>query len=254
MAFFATILVFIREVVTIPIFKTTTIQLSLEMATDNQQSNAELSTDRAVVDLLRRRGSSTINDLMEYGGVTATAIRQRLNRLMEQGLVERHAESVGRGRPTHLYSLTKAGVQSGGNNYSDLVEVLWSEIRAIRDPDIRQGLLKRIVTRMAKVYAEQLSGEDVEQKMNTLVSLMQERDIPFELETSGEGQLPVLTALACPYPDLAEQDRGICSMEKMLFSEILGETVHLSGCRLDGENCCTFEASPTSPAAGPPTA
>ncbi len=70
---------------------------------------------------------------------------------------------------------------------------------------------------------------------------MSGQDLPFEIDESEE--LPVLTALACPYPDLAEQDRGVCAMEKMLLSNVLGEGLKLSSCRLDGANCCTFEAS-----------
>jgi predicted ArsR family transcriptional regulator len=54
----------------------------------------------------------------------------------------------------------------------------------------------------------------------------------------------VLTALACPYPELAEQDRGICAVEKLVFSELLGEKVRLTECRLDGaSNCCRFETN-----------
>ena len=40
--------------------------------------------------------------------------------------------------------------------------------------------------------------------------------------------LPVLSALACPYPELAKADRGVCTMEKLMLSEILGENVRLS--------------------------
>jgi predicted ArsR family transcriptional regulator len=54
----------------------------------------------------------------------------------------------------------------------------------------------------------------------------------------------VLTALACPYPDLAEQDRGICAVEKMMFTEMLGTPVRLTECRLDGAStCCRFQTS-----------
>lgn len=205
----------------------------------------ESLTDRSVVDFLRREGASSISDLVGFAGVTATAIRQRLNRLMKQGLVVRKAEAAGRGRPTHRYSLTAAGVQLGGTNYEDLVGVLWSEIRAVDDPDVRHGLLKRIVVRMTETYKNQISGAKLRERMESLVGLMQERDVPFEVIDSQDG-LPILTALACPYPDLAEVDRSVCSMEKMLFSEILGERVRLSGCRLDGDSCCTFEASASS--------
>jgi predicted ArsR family transcriptional regulator len=65
--------------------------------------------------------------------------------------------------------------------------------------------------------------------------------VPFAVDTSGE--LPVLSALACPYPELAKLDRGVCTMEKLMLSEMLGENVLLSDCRLDGASCCTFTPS-----------
>ena len=74
--------------------------------------------------------------------------------------------------------------------------------------------------------------------MQSVSALMAERNVPFTVTQNGA--LPVLTANACPYPELAEQDRGICSVEKMLFSELIGENVRLSDCRLDGASCCHF--------------
>ena len=213
------------------------------MTSTNATPEIDVITDRTVVDFLRRQGASTINELVAFAGVTATAIRQRLNRLMEQGLVAREAEVAGRGRPTHKYSLTPAGARVGGDNYEDLATVLWAEIRAIEDPDVRHGLLRRIVDRLASRYRERLTGDNLHERMSSLVALMAEQDVMFEVTEAEDGQLPVLTARSCPYPDIAEQDRGICSMEKMLISEILGESVRLGDCRLDGENCCTFEST-----------
>ena len=200
----------------------------------------ELS-DRTIVDYLRRRSVATIGDLVEFTGVTATAVRQRLTRLMEKGFVARESTAAGRGRPMHRYSLTPAGLRSGGTNYDNLAQVLWEEIREVRDPEVRQGLLKRVAERLADVYRDQIHGETLRERMTELVQLMSGQDLPFEIDESEE--LPVLTALACPYPDLAEQDRGVCAMEKMLLSNVLGEGLKLSSCRLDGANCCTFEAS-----------
>jgi predicted ArsR family transcriptional regulator len=200
----------------------------------------ELS-DRTIVDYLRRRSVATIGDLVEFTGVTATAVRQRLTRLMEKGFIARESTAAGRGRPMHRYSLTPAGLRSGGTNYDKLAQVLWEEIREVRDPEVRQGLLKRVAERLADVYRDQIHGETLRERMAELAKLMSGQDLPFEIDESEE--LPVLTALACPYPDLAEQDRGVCAMEKMLLSNVLGEGLKLSSCRLDGANCCTFEAS-----------
>lgn len=198
-----------------------------------------LPIDSAVADLLREHGEMTISQLANQLEVTATAVRQRLGRLMEANLVQRQAVSKGRGRPSHRYSLTEHGRREAGGNFADLAVALWEEIRAIPDSDIRRGLLQRIAGRMAESYG--IEGKTAEDKMRAVADLFGERRVPVTVELQDE--LPVLTAKCCPYPALAEQDRGICAMEKMMFSEMVGEKLHLSECRLDGGTCCTFELS-----------
>jgi len=174
-------------------------------------------------------------------GVTATAVRQRLQRLMDDGLIRRQAENKGRGRPNHRYSLTEKGERSAGTNFADMADVLWDEIKSLNDPEIRRGLLKRIAGRLAARYRNEVSGETLGDRMTALADVMGQRDIPFRVEQTGG--LPVLSALACPYPELAMRDRSVCTMEKMMLSEVLGENVRLSECRLDGATCCTFTPS-----------
>ena len=207
----------------------------------SQGMSQELFTsDIALLDLLRRQESMTVADLAKALEVTATAVRQRLNRLMAQGYIDRITDRAGRGRPSHRYRLTSRGRRKTGSNFADLAVVLWQEVRAIEDPEVRRGLLARLARRMAEQYADRLPGHTIEEKMESLVELFAERRVPMSVSTEEEG-LPVLTAEACPYPDLAEQDRSICAMERMLFSQMLGADLHLTKCRLDEGNCCTFE-------------
>ena len=86
-----------------------------------------------VIQLLLEQGSCSIAQLERYLNVTATAVRQRLNRLMDNGLVDRESESDGRGRPKFKYCLTALGRQAGGNNLSDFAGALWVEIQKISD-------------------------------------------------------------------------------------------------------------------------
>lgn len=199
-----------------------------------------LSTDRAILDLLRQREALTVSDMADAIGVTATAIRQRLTRLLAKGMIERHATKEGRGRPSHHYALTEKGRRQSGSNFADLAIALWEEVKAIKDPGIRKGLLQRISSRLASAYGAQLAGKARDERMELVVELFRDRKVPFEINRDNP-LLPVLTALACPYPDLAEKDHSVCSMERMMFSEMLGEEVRLSSCRLNGEKCCSFE-------------
>ncbi len=198
-----------------------------------------------------RQGPKSVAELAVAMDVTATAIRQRLNRLMGSGLVERSIQrqaSAGRGRPTHAYTLTEKAQRLAGDNYADLAAVLWEEVRSIKDDEIRRGLLQRLSKALVKRYQSQIRGETTEERMQELRQLFAERRIPLTVETpkatsgSSTKELPILRVDDCPYPDLAEQDRGICAMEKMIFAELVDDDLRLTQCRLDGHSCCEFSA------------
>jgi predicted ArsR family transcriptional regulator len=201
--------------------------------------SAAETSDVALLDLLRKNGPLSVAQLMAAMEVTATAVRQRLTRLLSQGDIEREAQRISRGRPMHRYQLTEKGRRRAGANFADLAIALWQEIREIKDPEVRRGLLQRIGGRLATLYASRIRGSTLEEKLESLAAVFRERQIPFDVERQND--LPLLQARACPYPELAEQDRSVCSMERMMFSELVGENLRLSNCRLDGHNCCTFE-------------
>jgi predicted ArsR family transcriptional regulator len=201
-----------------------------------------------MLDLMRRNAELGIGQLASGLGITATAVRQRLNRLMRHGLVERFSarqEEDGhglRGRPSHRYRLTETGRRQAGDNFGDLAVALWKEIRAIKDPEVRRGLLERLAATLADSYEPQVAGESAEDRMHSVSRLLSERGVPFSVDKVAG--LPVLVAEVCPYPGLPEHDRSLCAMERMLFSKLVAQDVRLTGCRLDGANCCTFEMSP----------
>jgi len=121
--------------------------------------------------------------------------------------------------------------------------VLWREIRSVREPAVRQGLITRIGAAMAGMYRDEVSGSTPRQRLESTAKILQERRISCGVEPASDGSgggLAVLTSYACPYPDLAEQDRGICAAERVMLQDLVGSAVHLSACRLDGASCCRF--------------
>jgi predicted ArsR family transcriptional regulator len=208
---------------------------------NHQETQDARSSDAAVVELLRKRQSLEIGELAEALGVTATAVRQRLERLTKAGFVERSTVSRPRGRPAQAYRLTESGRKLGGNNFRDLALVLWREIRGVRDPSVRSGLLKRIGGALAGAYRDQVSGKTTADRLQSIARLLQERNICCSVDSSaGDSGLPVLTSHACPYPDLAEEDRGVCAAERLMLQDLLESDVRLAECRLDGGATCRF--------------
>ena len=218
------------------------------------------SSDITILDVLRRANESTVAELADELKVTATAVRQRLQRLMLQGLVVRTDRRQSRGRPTHGYRLTPSGRRKAGENFADLATALWDEVRAIDDEAIRHRLIEGIAKRLARMYSRQIHGDSPEERMASIAALFGQRQIPVAVQGSDEApcedendgssgevgrSLPVLSVLACPYPDLSNGDDSICVMERTLLSELVGQPLELGECTLAGGNCCRFAVADT---------
>lgn len=272
-------------------------------------STTSETSDSQLLGLLRRLGPLSVTEVAAETQVTATAVRQRLSRLMGQGLVLRDVSRSGRGRPSHRYSLTEKARRQAGSNFSDLAVVLWEEIRAVQDPQIRRGLLQRLAASLARLYSKEIQGATTPERLESLRELFARRGIALQATAAGRvtnklvpnstdankrdasgapdcahlpstppGKTPdpvdtdgsfqpdladgetaypqmsvgananaVLRVMDCPYPELAEQDRGICAVEKMLFAELLEAPTRLTQCRLEGHSCCQFETRPLIP-------
>lgn len=227
----------------------------------NQHLADDLRTvDRELLEALRvleaaggegvGKDSVGIGQLTERLGVTATAVRQRIDRLLEMGLIEREKLVHGRGRPTYQYRLTVAGHRRSGANPTDIADAMWREILAIPDPDTRKQLIAGVAARLGRQYAAQMqsvaASASFEQRMHQLSQLLTSRHMSVEVSNSGD--LPVLDVCTCPYPSLTDssEQRAMCHLEEQMFSEALGQEVHLSSCCLDGDTHCQFTTASNS--------
>lgn len=208
------------------------------------------TVDRELLEAIRLRASDQegigIGPMTQQLGVTATAVRQRIDRLMEMGLIEREKIVHGRGRPTYQYRLTLSGHRRSGANPTDIAEAMWQEILAIPDGETRDSILAGVATRLGRLYAAQMpgNGDDVSftERMQHLSQLMAARHVSVEVPSPGD--LPVLDIGTCPYPSLSDtsDQRSMCHLEEQMISEALGQQVQLSSCCLDGDSHCQFAA------------
>lgn len=221
------------------------LQCPLVLRLSAMNPHSQLSqNDRAMISVLRGTESMSICELTDAMRVTATAVRQRLNRLMVLELVERSRTVEGRGRPSHRYLLTDKGKRSSANNLDDLAVVLWEEVQKIEDPSVKQKVISGAVERLSQRYQTAVRGETVEERTRSLVEMFAERQIPISLDESSG--LPLITVEGCPYPTLADENHEICDMEQALLARVIGHPVDRCQCRQDGDSCCTFEVGPDS--------
>ena len=191
------------------------------------------NSDADLLDLIRIAGPLSVTELADAMEVTATAVRQRLTRLMAQSMIEREAIRAGRGRPKHRYSLTDKGLRQTGSNFTDLALALWREIRTTGDENLSRDVLAADFAGPGLGLCRTNPGQHARRKTPVAGRTAQPAADPGYHRRSTDNH-STLTAHACPYPNLAEEDQSICMMEKMMFSELIGNELELTQCRLDG--------------------
>jgi predicted ArsR family transcriptional regulator len=205
------------------------------------------SSDRPLMDLIRRRGPLSVPAMAESLGVTPTAVRNRLTRLLSSGMVERRTEHGGRGRPRHTYEASAEAHKRLGQNYADLAVVLWEEMmRTIEDRKLRRVLFGRVTDRLAELYRGQVSGDHWQGRLVQLGGILHDQGIEAEVVQREGDDTPILKQHSCPYFELAEADHAVCAMERKMFEKVVGHGLRLSQCRLDGHRSCDFEAKPVA--------
>ena len=114
----------------------------------------------------------------------------------------------------------------------------------VEDRKLRRLLFGRITERLAEVYRAEITGDAWEGRLVQLGAVLHGRGVEAEV-TRRADSLPVLKQHSCPYHALAEVDRAVCAMERKMFEKVLGHSLRLSQCRLDGHRSCDFESKPT---------
>jgi len=206
-------------------------------------STSSENTDQQFLARLNRLGDSTVQELCAELGVTATAVRQRLTRLLTDGCIEREAVPATRGRPSHVYRITPTGRRHLGDDYGELAPLLWREVRNIEDEGVRTRLLSHLRQALVERYGPISSDAPLTERFQHLQQSLDREGFQVDIgeRQQGDQLLPVLREHSCPYHELAAEDSSICDLEQSVFEAVLGVPVTLTQCCRDGDPCCQFE-------------
>ena len=205
--------------------------------------------DREFLQVLNRLGDqANIHRICAALGVTATAVRQRIERLQELGLIERRLVKAKRGRPYHIYATTSAGFQQLGDLYHVLAPLLWQAIQKIENEDDRRNLLAQIRDGLVKRYEHKITAENLPERMQQLSTALKDDGFDMECrihaveESDGSNQdLPVLSTSSCLFREIAYADNLICELERSVFAMLVDADICLKQRCVDGNNCCEFQ-------------
>lgn len=184
----------------------------------NPSSQAQTGTRERILEYLEENRTATVVALSRAWGLTRADIRYHLNRLIEEGLVER-AESAGqsaRGRPSILY---KRSAMSARDNFARLSCALLEVLLDSLAEDATDEALRRLAGKLAG-NVNTSSARVTSARFNQAVEVLNAQAYRARWEASPAG--PRFLLRACPYAALVEQRPELCRIDMFLLEALTG--------------------------------
>ncbi len=200
---------------------------------------------------LKTKGPRSASWLAEKLGVTSMAVRQHLQRLLDDGLVDYEEERRGVGRPKRLWRPTPAADARFPSGTGDLtVELLESARAAFGDEGIER-LIEVRTERQLATYASAVPSSDapLSRRVAALARLRDREGYLAEWSRTNDGAF-LLVENHCPICIAATACQGLCAGELRLFRRTLGDDVEVERTEhlLDGARRCAYRIAPRADA------
>ncbi|WP_439529411.1 helix-turn-helix transcriptional regulator [Pannonibacter sp.] len=205
-------------------------------------------TRTRLLNALKGSGPQTAADLAATLAVTPVAIRQHLDGLAGEGLVDFEDQKGSVGRPRRVWALTAAGHARFPDNHATLVAGLLGGLRQIYGEEGLDRLIALREQEAEAVYGAELDdAPDVATRLERLAALRSREGYMAEVEEDGTGGW-LFIENHCSICAAATACQGFCRSELALFQKVLGPGTVIDRCEhlLSGDRRCVYRVTPVA--------
>lgn len=189
--------------------------------------------------LLHTEAGLSIEELSLTLDISRNAIKQHLNGLEKQQLIQEAALTSTGGRPARNYTLTELGRNQFPKQYSWFSSLLLEEFFNRLETPERERLMRNLGSKLAASLVSQFDGKSAEDRTAALIELMQ--NLGYHATLESEAGLVNIKAANCVYHDLAQQYPEICHFDQALIENLLGRQVEQTACMAKQDCNCRFK-------------
>ncbi len=188
------------------------------------------STRARIIELLRRSGGATVDDITTDLALAPATVRRHLDVLLRDGLVEMRSERVPLGRPHFVFTLTETGLESVPGHQMHLVAAVIDAILELTPADTagRSGkeIAALVFDRLAEHLVSRCQGGVTEpvlsRRIQQVVEVLSMAGVDFDLAPCDEGYM--VQGAGCPCMRLLS-GLGECVHEADVLSGLIGVEV-----------------------------
>lgn len=194
-----------------------------------------------ILQLLKRNGARTADQLGEALAMTGMGARRHLDRLVRDGLVRGFDRVEGVGRPRKLWTLTEKGHLRFPDAHAELTAKLIGDVRRLFGEEGLDRLIAERERDMRQNYESALKEKTkLEERVEELAALRTREGYMARAERDGDGML--LIEDHCPICAAAETCQSFCRSELSIFRMVLGADVLIERTEylLEGGRRCAY--------------
>jgi len=175
------------------------------------------NTRQRIISYLKNHYQATAPELSLILDMTPANIRHHLDVLQRDGYIEviGQNKSPGRGRPTHIYMLTRTAQD---NALDQLASALLGEIRENKNSRQRQQKLRKIAKNMAGF--DPPANKSITIQLSNAVQRL--NDLNYKAHWEAHVRSPQIFFGRCPFAQIINRHPELCQMDAELLKHLTG--------------------------------
>lgn len=191
--------------------------------------------------LLEKHEGATLEDLSDLLGITKTAVKEHVLKLLSRDYLAFSDSKGVVGRPKRRYHLTDAGMEVFPRQYSwlsmMLLELLAEDMGAAAVSKIMRSLADKIAVTMKSRFTNLPIGP---KRFQEISNILNELGYRSSVKQSDLRKGVVIEATNCVYHSVAKTHPELCQFDTRLIEKISGLSVKLEACIARGGSVCRF--------------
>lgn len=196
-------------------------------------------TRRQILDILKRKGSATLEELSKEIDLSAVTVRAHLSVLERDDLIGSEEVRGKVGRPHFVYSLAERAQEHFPTSYHQVAHRFLEGFRALSTPEQMDAVVQRVAEGWAAEKGARVAGKGLEERVSEVARIRTEEGAMVEWEHSEDGYL--LRQHHCPASQLAYRHPEVCRAELEYIRRLLGARVDRISAASDGEGKCVYQ-------------
>ncbi len=195
-------------------------------------------TRRQILDILKKRGRATLEELAREVGLSAVTVRVHLSVLQRDDLVKVEEVRGRVGRPYFVYSLTEEAEDLFPKRYHVLAHRLLHSLNEALPRESVQAVLGHMSEVWSAERVQRLAGKSLAERVAEVAEIRSEEGAIADWERVEGGYQ--LNQYNCPSLAVSRAHHQVCDVEERYLASLLEASVTRTGCIGLGDRVCSY--------------